>query len=235
MDPAVLGFWMQSDAVGRLAALVLLSMSLACWTIIATRGASLWRMRREKALIAAEFRAADDITTCMTRLRAVAASNPCTHIAENAVATLELLDAGTRRTPLQAETPSELLARSMRRAMTHCGSRREAGLSVLASVGATAPFVGLFGTVWGIYHALSQIGLSGQASIDKVAGPVGEALIMTASGIAVAVPAVLAYNVFCRANRMAAADLESFAQDVHGWLISGVKLPVMNGVQGGSA
>ena len=94
----------------------------------------------------------------------------------------------------------------------------DAGLSVLASVGATAPFVGLFGTVWGIYHALIGIGFTGQATIDKVAGPVGEALIMTAFGIAVAVPAVLAYNFLLRAHRLIAAELDGFAHDLHAYL-----------------
>jgi biopolymer transport protein ExbB len=93
--------------------------------------------------------------------------------------------------------------------------RRESGLTALASVGATAPFVGLFGTVWGVYHALVAIGLSGQGTLDKVAGPVGEALIMTALGLAVAIPAVLAYNAFVRANRVLVARLDAFAHDLH--------------------
>jgi biopolymer transport protein ExbB len=97
-------------------------------------------------------------------------------------------------------------------------------LAVLASVGATAPFVGLFGTVWGIYHALIGIGFTGQATIDKVAGPVGEALIMTAFGIAVAVPAVLAYNFLLRAQRVVAQELDGFAHDLHAFLTTGVRL-----------
>ena len=99
----------------------------------------------------------------------------------------------------------------------------ESGLSVLASVGATAPFVGLFGTVWGIYHALAAIGASGQASLDRVAGPVGEALVMTALGIAVAVPAVLAYNFLLRANRDVSRALDGFAQDLHAFSIPSAK------------
>jgi biopolymer transport protein ExbB len=103
-------------------------------------------------------------------------------------------------------------------------ARLEAGLSLLASVGSTAPFVGLFGTVWGIYHALIGISTSGQATIDKVAGPVGEALIMTALGLAVAIPAVLGYNALVRAHRLIHADLDAFAHDLHAYLASGVRL-----------
>jgi biopolymer transport protein ExbB len=97
----------------------------------------------------------------------------------------------------------------------------ESGLTVLASVGSTAPFVGLFGTVWGVYHALINIGMSGQGTLDKVAGPVGEALIMTALGLAVAIPAVLAYNGFVRSNRVVLAQLDSFAHDLFAFLATG--------------
>jgi biopolymer transport protein ExbB len=100
----------------------------------------------------------------------------------------------------------------------------QAGLPVLASVGSTAPFVGLFGTVWGIYHALIAISLAGQASIDKVAGPVGEALIMTAIGLAVAVPAVLGYNVLLRRNKVVQERVAHFTHELHAYLISGAKM-----------
>ena len=100
----------------------------------------------------------------------------------------------------------------------------QSGLPVLASVGSTAPFVGLFGTVWGIYHALIAISLAGQASIDKVAGPVGEALIMTAIGLAVAVPAVLGYNVLLRRNKVVQERVTHFAHELHAYLVSGAKM-----------
>jgi biopolymer transport protein ExbB len=99
------------------------------------------------------------------------------------------------------------------------GMRMQSGLSVLATIGSTAPFVGLFGTVWGIYNALVTIGATGQASIDKVAGPVGEALIMTALGLAVAVPAVLGYNWLMRRNRMALHSVKGFGSDLHTQLL----------------
>ena len=111
----------------------------------------------------------------------------------------------------EAGTAAEFLTRSMRRVIDEETTRLEWGLTVLATVGSTAPFVGLFGTVWGVYHALVAIGMSGAGTLDQVAGPVGEALIMTGLGLAVAIPAVLGYNVFTRANRVLAARLDAFA------------------------
>jgi biopolymer transport protein ExbB len=110
---------------------------------------------------------------------------------------------------------------SIQRAVDNVASRLQDGLAFLATVGSTSPFVGLFGTVWGIYHALTAIGIAGQASIDKVAGPVGEALIMTAIGLAVAVPAVLGYNWLVRRNKVAMEQLRAFSADLHMVLMSG--------------
>jgi biopolymer transport protein ExbB len=121
-----------------------------------------------------------------------------------------------------AGTGAEFLTRSMRRVIDEETARLESGLTVLASVGSTAPFVGLFGTVWGVYHALVGIGMSGQGTLDKVAGPVGEALIMTALGLAVAIPAVLAYNALVRSNRVVLARLDAFAHDLFSFLTTGV-------------
>ena len=120
---------------------------------------------------------------------------------------------------------SEYATRILRLTVQQAVRQLESGLSILASVGATAPFVGLFGTVWGIYRALLGIGFTGQATIDKVAGPVGEALIMTALGIAVAVPAVLAYNFLLRANRLIAQELDGFAHDLHAYLVNQPRVP----------
>jgi biopolymer transport protein ExbB len=112
---------------------------------------------------------------------------------------------------------------SIQRAMSNVQSRMQDGLALLATVGSTAPFVGLFGTVWGIYNALVKIGMSGQASIDKVAGPVGESLIMTAIGLAVAVPAVLGYNWLVRRNKAAMEDVTAFGNDLHSVLLATAK------------
>src|SRR5262249_28228335 len=111
--------------------------------------------------------------------------------------------------------------RALRQRINEAAARLEAGLTFLASVGSTAPFVGLFGTVWGIYHALMSIATAGTISIDKVAGPVGEALLMTAFGLAVAIPAVLAYNAFTRVNRLLLAQLDGFAHDLHPYVTTG--------------
>jgi biopolymer transport protein ExbB len=110
---------------------------------------------------------------------------------------------------------------SLQRAVGEEVGKLQGGLAILATVGSTAPFIGLFGTVWGIYHALTAIGIAGQASIDKVAGPVGESLIMTAIGLAVAVPAVLGYNWLVRRNKLAIDSLRSFGSDLHSVLLCG--------------
>jgi biopolymer transport protein ExbB len=119
---------------------------------------------------------------------------------------------------------SEFVDRALRQGVTRESSRLEAGLTVLATVGSTAPFVGLLGTVWGIYHALIRIGQSGNASIDAVAGPVGEALIMTAIGLFVAIPAVLAYNFFTRLNRVTNNKFDTFAHDLHDFFATGARV-----------
>ena len=119
---------------------------------------------------------------------------------------------------------SEFVDRALRQGVTRESSKLEAGLTVLATVGSTAPFVGLLGTVWGIYHALIRISATGQASIDAVAGPVGEALIMTASGLFVAIPAVLAYNFFTRLNRVTNNKFDTFAHDLHDFFATGSRV-----------
>ncbi len=119
---------------------------------------------------------------------------------------------------------SEFVDRALRQAVTRESSRLESGMTLLASVGATAPFVGLLGTVWGIYHALIRIGMSGDASMQAVAGPVGEALIMTAIGLFVAIPAVLAYNFFVRINRNTYAKFDTFAHDLHDFFATGARV-----------
>lgn len=124
----------------------------------------------------------------------------------------------------EALNRSEFIDRALRQAVTRESSRLEFGLTWLATVGATAPFVGLLGTVWGIYHALIRIGQTGQASIDAVAGPVGEALIMTAIGLFVAIPAVLAYNAFTRANRNTNEKFDTFAHDLHDFFATGARV-----------
>ena len=125
---------------------------------------------------------------------------------------------------VEALNRSEFIDRSLRQAVTRESSKLESGLTLLATVGSTAPFVGLFGTVWGIYNALIKIGASGQASLEVVAGPVGEALIMTCIGLGVAIPAVLAYNFFVRANRVTLGRFDEFAHDLHDYFATGARV-----------
>lgn len=223
MDIASL--WTQTDAVGRGAALLLLGMSMASWFLILWKGGRAWRARRRAQRAIDAFWEAGDLAEAVAHMRLAAPDSPFTEAAAegaNAAAHHARHAEGGLAAALSL---SEFVTRAIRRAITRATSRFESGLIVLASIGATAPFVGLFGTVWGIYHAMIGIGSSGQTTIDKLAGPVGEALIMTALGIAVAVPAVLGYNLLTRANRVLFAELDGFAHDLHAFLTMGAKLP----------
>lgn len=214
-------FWEQADGVIRLTAYLLLAMSVASWFLIVWKAWGWWRVRRASHAIEG-FWSAPSIDAAVATLKpidaervfiplAVGASNAATHpAAENSLAA-------------QIDR-SELITRALRQRINEAAGRLESGLTILASVGSTAPFIGLFGTVWGIYRALINIASSGQIAIDKVAGPVGEALIMTAFGLAVAIPAVLAYNAFTRANRMVLGQLDGFAHDLHATLTTGSRL-----------
>jgi biopolymer transport protein ExbB len=142
-----------------------------------------------------------------------------------AAQSLEAANLRSQENSLNASVdPGELITRTLRQEINRVSSRLENGLTLLASVGSTAPFVGLFGTVWGIYHALIAVSSAGTVQIDKVAGPVGEALIMTALGLVVAIPAVLAYNAFTRVNRVTLAELDAFAHDLHAYLTTGSRV-----------
>ena len=146
--------------------------------------------------------------------------NPFRHLAEEGQSGLD--HHVNHKADLHGHLPlAEWLTACLKGSIDESSENLQRGLAVLASVGSTAPFVGLFGTVWGIYHALVNIGVSGQAGIDKVAGPVGEALIMTAFGLAVAIPAVLAYNTLARGNKAIISKLNRFAHQLHAYLITG--------------
>jgi biopolymer transport protein ExbB len=149
-------------------------------------------------------------------------------MAQHAVEAAQLsgLGGGPAQRSMESGTdPSERITRRLRQDLTQVTLRLESGLTLLASIGATAPFVGLLGTVWGIYHALTVVSSSGTMQIDKLAGPVGEALIMTALGLVVAIPSVLAYNAFGRINRLTLAELDGFAHDLHSYLTTGKHRP----------
>ena len=207
--------WTQGDWVIKSVALLLLMMSVASWFVILIRGYGLLRLRPARRSAVA-FWHAQSFDEGLHRL----GESPFHHLASEAQAAVD--HHAQHKSDLHGMLPiGEWLTASLRAAIDETVEQLQRGLSILASVGATAPFVGLFGTVWGIYRALVSIGVSGQASIDKVAGPVGEALIMTAFGLAVAIPAVLGYNALTRANKGLLSHLNRFAHQLHAYFLTG--------------
>jgi len=203
--------WLQSDFIARTVLLVLAAMSIGSWYVIVTKLVDLLRLGVHGRHAEQKFWEAG---TVQAGTGALHSSSPYREIAEAG------LDATRRHGGLHARVDfADWVDLVLHRATERVQRRLSAGLSLLATVGSTSPFVGLFGTVWGIYHALTAIGLAGQASIDKVAGPVGEALIMTALGLAVAVPAVLGYNLLLRRNAAALDDIRDFSAELHALLL----------------
>jgi biopolymer transport protein ExbB len=203
--------WAQGDIVAKATLLILVLMSMGSWYVIFTKLAEQTRVMRYAQTAHAQFWQAGSVRQGADALEA---ESPFRFIAEKG------LESASKHTGLLgAININDWLTMSIQRAMSNVQSRLQDGLAVLATVGSTAPFVGLFGTVWGIYNALVKIGMSGQASIDKVAGPVGESLIMTAIGLAVAVPAVLGYNWLVRRNKAAMEEVQAFGADLHAVLL----------------
>ncbi len=219
-----LAFWLQTDMIGKTTALLLLSMSLFTWYLIFSKGLQMWNVRRQSDRAVDQFWSMPDLAGAVAQMQNVAPDSPFTVTAVEGVNALAHHERHVGDKLAETLNLSEFLTRAIRRTIGRVTARLDAGLTVLASIGATAPFVGLFGTVWGIYHALVGIGITGQSTLDKVAGPVGEALIMTAFGIAVAVPAVLGYNTLTRVNRSTLAALDAFAYDLHAYLTTGARL-----------
>jgi biopolymer transport protein ExbB len=217
-------FLAQTDAVGRALLVFLILMSIASWYLIATKALALWLERRRTAVFLETFWNAASVAAVQRHLEDRHPDEPFSHLAWHAIVASQHHQRHGSNRLNEAGSPSEFLTRAIRRVIDEDTARLESGLTVLASVGSTAPFVGLFGTVWGVYHALVAIGMSGQGTLDKVAGPVGEALIMTALGLAVAIPAVLAYNAFVRSNRLVLARLDAFAHDLFAVLTTGSHL-----------
>ncbi len=200
---------------------ILLIMSLLTWFIMITKFFDQRKQRQQAMEAEKEFWNSTSLTDAIGKLKGGA--NPFRALAETGKQAYEYHETNKTRLSSAIGT-SEWITESLQRTADMVISRMQAGLPVLASVGATAPFVGLLGTVIGIYNALIAIGVAGQASIDKVAGPVGEALIMTAIGLAVAVPAVLGYNVLLRRNKAVQERVSHFTHELHAYLISGVKM-----------
>lgn len=210
--------WAQSDGITHAVAIILILMSIVSWSVILIKARAIWRLRKHVAA-AKGFWHATSYEQGMNLLEA-SEDNPF----------YDLASRGNEASLHHADNQDELhgvlnlsdwLTSCLRQSIEETTGRLQSGLSILASVGSTAPFVGLFGTVWGIYHALIGISISGQASIDKVAGPVGESLVMTALGLAVAIPAVLGYNALVRGNKGVLAKLKHFAHDLHAYLVTG--------------
>ena len=211
----------QGDLVARSTLVILLIMSLLTWFIMITKFFDQRRLRLQAIEAEKEFWSSTSLTDALGKLKGNA--NPFRALAETGKQAYEYHETNRARLSSAIGT-SEWITESLQRTADAIISRMQAGLPVLASVGSTAPFVGLFGTVWGIYHALIAISASGSASIEKVAGPVGEALIMTAIGLFVAVPAVLGYNVLLRRNKNVQERVSHFTHELHAYLISGVKM-----------
>jgi len=206
--------WKGGDFVSRGTLIILIIMSMGSWYIMFVKVWEQSKLFKQARAVQSQFWGATSVNDGATKLKEGTAYR---YIADSGIKAnqhhegklLEQVDLNT------------WVTMSIQRAVDNVASRLQDGLAFLATVGSTAPFVGLFGTVWGIYHALTAIGIAGQASIDKVAGPVGEALIMTAFGLAVAVPAVLGYNWLVRRNKVALEQLRAFGADLHMVLISG--------------
>lgn len=218
-----LDFIMQGGVVTIAVAVILLIMSVASWYFIVVKAFQVYKLKQAIKRDVADFWVAPTVAGAFKKLPAESAA---AQLAKQAVDAAHHHQSHAAKSGDNICSFDEFVARSMRRCLAQTNTQLESGLSVLASVGSVSPFVGLFGTVWGIYHALASISASGQATLDKVAGPVGEALIMTAIGLAVAIPAVLAYNAFLKSNRNVMAKLESFAQDLHTLLTTGAPLSI---------
>jgi biopolymer transport protein ExbB len=208
-------FLAHTDGVGKLVLTALLLLSVASWYLIVTRTLANTLAQKRAATFLAGFWDAPSLQDVSSTLAAQPVDNAFAVLAQQALQAAGDSEAQSPHKLAAAGGLGEFLTRVLRNGIDQEAARVEHGLTVLASAGSAAPYVGLFGTVWGIYHALVQIGLSGQGTLDKVAGPVGEALIMTALGLAVAIPAVLAYNAFNRRNRMWLARLDAFAHDLY--------------------
>ena len=217
----LMSVWTQGDFVTKSVAVLLLVMSLASWIVILIKTLDLIKYKKISRA-AEDFWHSEDFAAGLAklgndptnpyRLLAIEGREATAHHRNTKVHLHDSLDV------------SDWVTRSLRNTMDEFTSRLQSGLAILASVGSTAPFIGLFGTVWGIYHALLSIGTAGQATIDKVAGPIGESLIMTALGLAVAIPAVLGYNALVRGNKGVLQKLNRFAHDLHAYFVTGARV-----------
>ncbi|MGF7136642.1 biopolymer transport protein ExbB [Paraburkholderia sp. EB58] len=218
--------WAQGDFVTRGIALALLIMSVLSWSVIVIKGWNVMRLKRLTKNAEQSFWHSDDLSDGVQKLGAGTSSLQGNPFLALALSGQEAADHHHQTQPHLHDRMdvSDWITRCLKDTMDDSIASMQSGLAILASIGSTAPFVGLFGTVWGIYHALLAIGASGQSSIDQVAGPVGEALIMTAFGLFVAIPAVLGYNALTRANKAIVTKLNRFAHGLHAFFVTGARL-----------
>jgi biopolymer transport protein ExbB len=221
----IAALWGTSDYVGKSVFVILGVMSLYSWFVILTKALDQRALKKYALTAEKDFWAASSLQDGLGRLKG-GDDNAFRSLAADGLQSVEHHERNKGRLTENIDL-HDWISSHMQRRVDLINSDLSSGMSVLASVGSTAPFVGLFGTVWGIYHALIAIGISGQASIDKVAGPVGEALIMTAIGLFVAVPAVLGFNWLTRRNKFLLERVNYFAHDLHQALLSGGRVTGM--------
>jgi len=212
--------WAQGDVVTKGVVVMLLLMSMASWYVILVKSLRVWRHDRVAHAAGHSFWEAPSVKQ---GLQTLGEDNPFADVAQAGLVAMDHHKRQHQGHLHDQLSVSDWITMSLRQAIDESTAKLQAGMAVLASVGSTAPFVGLFGTVWGIYHALVAIGTSGQAGIDKVAGPVGEALIMTALGLAVAIPATFGYNALVRGNKSISGQLNKFGFDLHALFVTGAR------------
>ena len=207
-------FIAQADTLAHVLLAILLAMSVITWYLIVSKSIANLRMKKHAQAFLAHFWQAPGLPAVADYLQKNGVNDPFSHLTHHGLMAAEQFRNRTGSRLIESGSEDEFLTRALRRAITQDTARLEYGHTMLASIASSAPFVGLFGTVWGIYHALVGISAAGTLTIEKVSGPIGEALVMTAAGIAVAVPAVLSYNVFGKWIAGCEAELEGFAHDL---------------------
>jgi biopolymer transport protein ExbB len=217
-------FFHQLDLIGRFVLFALLCMSLASWSAILLKLAQFLTAARQRNLFLKTYHSTATPAHLQIDLEHTRNAG-YTRITCTGFQALSRWTGRIEHGPLDATDGLDFVSTRLALAVARERERLENGLTILAAVGSTAPFVGLFGTVWGIYHALIVIGATGQGTLDKVAGPVGEALIMTAIGLSVAIPAVLAYNAYVRTLQRTTIDLEDFANELLSFITTGIHAP----------
>ncbi len=224
-------FIAQSDAVGRGLLVILIVMSVLSWALILIKGLTQFIRKRRSDTFLNFFWNARSLDEVAGEIATHGVRDPFGHLTAHAIHARQHHARYGAAKLEEAGTAQDFVTRTLKKVLDEETTRLENGLTTLATIGATAPFVGLFGTVWGVYHALVAIGMSGAGTLDKVAGPVGEALVMTGIGLAVAIPAVVAYNAITRSNRVLGAKLDAFAFELLTFLSMGS--PLAEASQGG--